>query len=217
MSNALSHANEATSRIAYFSMEVGFDHAMPTYSGGLGVLAGDTLLAAADLVVPMVGVTLYSGKAHPQDEGGKSIIRRLFQAQEALRGTVDVIYLEEYDMSLAKYICSGVDLWLNTAQKPQEASGTSGMKAALNGVPSLSVLDGWWIEGHEEGVTGWSIGDDLEHHGSSPEDSDSLYDKLEQITVPMYYNQPMAWAKVMRSAMVSQYVDNVYSTSRPDG
>ncbi|MFH1560547.1 MAG: alpha-glucan family phosphorylase [Chloroflexota bacterium] len=93
---------------------------------------------------------IYGGKAHPRDDGGKNMIRRVFQAREALGDTVKVVYLEEYDMTLGKYICSGVDLWLNTPQKPQEASGTSGMKAALNGVPSLSVLDGWWIEGHEE-------------------------------------------------------------------
>jgi len=172
---------------------------------------------------------IYGGKAHPRDEGGKSMIRRVFQAGETLRDTVKVVYLEEYDMTLGKYICSGVDLWLNTPQKPQEASGTSGMKAALNGVPSLSVLDGWWIEGHEEGVTGWSIGDDWEHDGSSLEDSDSLYNKLAAIILPLYYNQPVAWAKVMRSAialngsffnaqrMVSQYVDNAYSFVRQGG
>jgi glycogen phosphorylase len=170
---------------------------------------------------------IYGGKAHPRDDGGKSMIRRVFQARETLRDTVKVVYLEEYDMTLGKYICSGVDLWLNTPQRPQEASGTSGMKAALNGVPSLSVLDGWWIEGHEEGITGWSIGEDWEHDGSSLKDSASLYNKLETIIVPMYYNQPLAWAKVMRSAialngsffnaqrMVSQYVDNAYSFARP--
>jgi len=102
---------------------------------------------------------IYGGKAHPWDGGGKAIIRAIFQAAEALRDTVRVIYLEEYDMALAKYLCAGVDLWLNTPEKPAEASGTSGMKAALNGVPSLSILDGWWIEGHVEGVTGWAIGD----------------------------------------------------------
>ena len=102
---------------------------------------------------------IYAGKAHPRDEGGKAIIRRIFEAAAALANDVRVVYLENYDMALGKLICSGVDVWLNTPLRPQEASGTSGMKAALNGVPSFSVLDGWWIEGHVEGVTGWSIGE----------------------------------------------------------
>jgi starch phosphorylase len=117
---------------------------------------------------------------------------------------------------------SGVDLWLNTPQRPQEASGTSGMKAALNGVPSLSVLDGWWIEGCLEGVTGWAIGpdDDLPHDSS--EERTSLYHKLESVIVPMYYGRRFAYAEVMRSAiavngsffnthrMLDQYVNNAY-------
>jgi starch phosphorylase len=100
-----------------------------------------------------------AGKAHPRDEGGKALIRRIHEASRALGDIIPVVYLEEYDIALGKYLCSGVDLWLNTPQRPMEASGTSGMKAALNGIPSLSILDGWWIEGHIEGVTGWSIGD----------------------------------------------------------
>ena len=101
---------------------------------------------------------VFGGKAHPRDQGGKALIRRVFEAAAALKGMVRVVYIENYDLHWGKLVCSGVDLWLNTPQRPQEASGTSGMKAALNGVPSLSVLDGWWIEGHIEGVTGWSIG-----------------------------------------------------------
>jgi starch phosphorylase len=101
---------------------------------------------------------IYGGKAHPNDSGGKELIGRVFSAAQALKGTIRVVYLEEYDMDVARVLCAGVDLWLNTPHKPREASGTSGMKAAVNGVPSLSVLDGWWVEGHVEGVTGWSIG-----------------------------------------------------------
>ncbi|HEX9976766.1 MAG TPA: alpha-glucan family phosphorylase, partial [Dehalococcoidales bacterium] len=99
---------------------------------------------------------IYAGKAHPRDEGGKALIQRVFEAARAVKDIIPLVYLEEYDMELARCVCSGADLWLNTPQKPHEASGTSGMKAALNGVPTLSVLDGWWIEGHVEGVTGWS-------------------------------------------------------------
>jgi starch phosphorylase len=162
---------------------------------------------------------IYGGKAHPWDGGGKAIIRAIFQAAEALRDTVRVVYLEEYDMALAKYLCAGVDLWLNTPEKPAEASGTSGMKAALNGVPSLSILDGWWIEGNVEGVTA-IIG--IWRESNPAKEIASLYDKLEYVILPMYYTRPIEFAKVMRSAialngsfynaqrMVFQYVENAY-------
>jgi starch phosphorylase len=165
---------------------------------------------------------IYGGKSHPWDGGGKALIRAIFQAAEALRDTVQVVYLEEYDMALAKYLCAGVDLWLNTPQKPAEASGTSGMKAALNGVPSLSILDGWWIEGNVEGVTGWAIGDSWETESNPAKETASLYDKLERVVLPMYYTRPIEFAKVMRSVialngsfynaqrMLSQYVENAY-------
>jgi len=165
---------------------------------------------------------IYGGKAHPHDEGGKAAIRRIFETVSSFKDTVRVVYLEEYDMALAKYICAGVDLWLNTPQKPQEASGTSGMKAALNGVPSLSVLDGWWIEGHVEGVTGWSIGDSWEPESNPSAEIVSLYDKLEAVILPMFYQRPRAYAEVMRSAialngsffnaqrMMFQYLKNAY-------
>ena len=101
---------------------------------------------------------VFAGKAHPRDEGGQAVIRRIFEASRELGDDLPVVYLEGYDMELGGLLTSGVDVWLNTPEKPREASGTSGMKAALNGVPSLSSLDGWWIEGHVEGVTGWSFG-----------------------------------------------------------
>jgi starch phosphorylase len=162
------------------------------------------------------------GKSHPRDEGGKAIIRRVFEAAAGLGDAVRVVYLEEYDMALAEYLCSGVDLWLNTPHKPYEASGTSGMKAALNGVPSLSILDGWWIEGHVEGVTGWSIDDDWEAESNPSEEIATLYDKLEFVILPMFYGRPTAFAEVMRSTislnasffnaqrMMSQYLRNAY-------
>ncbi len=165
---------------------------------------------------------IYGGKAHPRDEGGKAVIRGIFETIASIKDAVRVVYLEEYDMALAKYLCAGVDLWLNTPQKPQEASGTSGMKAALNGVPSLSVLDGWWIEGHVEGVTGWSIGDSWDPESNPSAEIASLYDKLESSIIPMFYQRPHAHAGVMRSTialngsffnaqrMMSQYVKNAY-------
>lgn len=163
---------------------------------------------------------IYAGKAHPKDEGGKALIRRIFQATKQLSGTVPVIFLEEYDLSLAKCMCAGVELWLNTPQKPDEASGTSGMKAAFNGVPSLSVLDGWWMEGHFEGVTGWSIGQLLP--ASTVKEADSLYDKLENVIIPMFYRQPTAFDEIRRSTiainasyfntrrMMLQYLEHAY-------
>jgi starch phosphorylase len=165
---------------------------------------------------------IYGGKSHPRDEGGKAIIRHIHEAASALEDTVPIVYLEEYDMALAKYLCAGVDLWLNSPQKPYEASGTSGMKAALNGVPSLSVLDGWWIEGHVEGATGWSIGDDWELEGDLEKEIASLYDKLEYMILPMFYGRPNAFAEIMRSVialnasffnaqrMMLQYLENAY-------
>jgi glycogen phosphorylase len=165
---------------------------------------------------------VYGGKAHPRDEGGKDLVRRIFQAAQALHGLVRVVYLEEYDMSLARRICAGVDLWLNTPLKPHEASGTSGMKAVLNGVPSLSVLDGWWVEGHVEGVTGWSIGESWAPESNPLQEVSSMYGKLEYVIIPMFYNRPNVYAQVMRSCiaingsffnaqrMVSQYAANAY-------
>jgi starch phosphorylase len=147
---------------------------------------------------------VYAGKAHPRDSSGKQLIEAVIRAREALRGRVPVVYLENYDVDLAKLVTAGVDVWLNTPVPPLEASGTSGMKAALNGVPSLSVLDGWWIEGHVEGVTGWSVG---EPDGSSPgsdrdaADAESLYRKLEEIILPLYYARDGRFVEVMCRAI----------------
>jgi starch phosphorylase len=168
---------------------------------------------------------IYAGKAHPNDSQGKDLIRRIFQAGEALKPDIKVVYLANYDTWLARLLAGGVDVWLNTPQPPNEASGTSGMKAALNGVPSLSTLDGWWLEGHIENFTGWSIGDPGRQ---GPEDGDgvdeahSLYEKLEKVIVPSYYRDRQAFMRVMYGAiaingaffntqrMVQQYVVKAY-------
>jgi starch phosphorylase len=165
---------------------------------------------------------IYSGKAHPQDKSGREAIRHVFEAAGRLAGRVPVVYVENYDLHRARFLTAGVDLWLNTPQRPQEASGTSGMKAALNGVPSLSVLDGWWLEGHIEGVTGWSIGHDAHSPSDPATEAASLYEKLEGVVLPMFYGRPEAYRAVMRSAialngsffntqrMVRQYAQNAY-------
>ncbi|MGH9678070.1 MAG: alpha-glucan family phosphorylase, partial [Candidatus Acidiferrum sp.] len=170
---------------------------------------------------------IYAGKAHPHDGGGKEIIRRIFQARKALRKTVPVVFLDEYNLELGGKITAGVDLWLNTPQFPMEASGTSGMKAALNGVPSLSILDGWWVEGHIEGITGWSIGEPRRTVGpaaatDNQAEAESLYAKLETVILPMFYKEPARYLEVMKHAiaingsffntqrMVQQYITDAY-------
>ncbi len=170
---------------------------------------------------------VYAGKAHPNDGGGKEIIRRIYKSKKALRKAVPVVFLDDYNLDLGGKMTSGVDLWLNTPQFPLEASGTSGMKSALNGVPSLSILDGWWVEGHIEGVTGWSIGDSRRGSGTpavtdSHAEAESLYAKLETVILPMYYGERQKFLEVMQHAiaingsffntqrMVQQYITDAY-------
>ncbi|MFZ2455027.1 MAG: alpha-glucan family phosphorylase [Candidatus Altiarchaeia archaeon] len=161
---------------------------------------------------------VFSGKAHPEDVKGKSIIKDILSIKKALKDDIKITYIENYNMAVAKKLISGVDVWLNTPQKPKEASGTSGMKATLNGVLNLSVLDGWWIEGHIEEVTGWAIGNSEENDDKELAD---FYDKLEHI-YDMFYHSPDRWTKMMRHAlsinasffnshrMVEQYITNAY-------
>ena len=171
---------------------------------------------------------VFAGKAHPNDGGGKEIIKRIFKAKKALKKAVSVVFLDNYDLDIGGKLTAGGDLWLNTPQYPLEASGTSGMKAALNGVPSLSILDGWWVEGHIEGVTGWSIG---EPHRSGPApdiatnnaaDAESLYSQLENVILPLFYEERSRYLAVMQHAiaingsffntqrMVQQYITDAY-------
>jgi starch phosphorylase len=167
---------------------------------------------------------IFAGKAHPRDEGGKEMIRRVFTAARSLEGVIPIVYLADYDLRWGQWMTSGADLWLNTPHRPYEASGTSGMKAALNGVPSLSVPDGWWYEGHFEGVTGWDVG-----HEEPSEDpvaeADSLYEKLELLILPMFYARRSQYVEVMRSTialngsffntqrMMGQYALNAYTAA----
>jgi starch phosphorylase len=169
---------------------------------------------------------VYAGKAHPQDSGGKEAIRSIFKMKEMLKRELKIVYLANYDLELGKLITAGVDVWLNTPEPPLEASGTSGMKAAINGVPSLSIPDGWWLEGCIEGVTGWSIARDRSPpHGapiSPSDDAISLYDKLERIVIPLYYHERNRFINVMQHAialngsffntqrMIQQYIAKAY-------
>lgn len=157
---------------------------------------------------------VFSGKAHPLDGKGKDLIKKLFQLAKDLGDRVKIAFLENYDMHIAELLVAGVDVWLNTPLPPWEASGTSGMKAAHNGVPHLSILDGWWVEGHKEGETGWAFGSSqiapisLERSEDPDvlykrvvEDANDLYDKLENTIVPMFYREPENWQKLMRNTI----------------
>ena len=203
------------------AMTIGFARRATPYK------RADLIFSDLDRLRAIVSATgplqiVYGGKAHPRDEGGKALIRHIFEAAHELEGAVRVVYLENYDIDLASKLTSGVDLWLNNPRKPLEASGTSGMKAALNGVPSLSVLDGWWFEGHIEGVTGWSIGGTADPEPDESRESNDLYVKLEQVILPLFYGLPLGYTQVMRHAialngsffntqrMVQQYVRNAY-------
>lgn len=162
---------------------------------------------------------IFAGKAHPHDEPGQKLIRQIFEVATYLKSdALKIVYLENYEWKLGAMLTSGVDLWLNTPRRPFEASGTSGMKAALNGVPSLSVLDGWWVEGCIDGVTGWAIPDS----DTQEQEVASLYQRLESTILPLYYGDPEQWRAVMRSTialngsffnthrMLQEYISNAY-------
>lgn len=150
---------------------------------------------------------LYAGKAHPKDDAGKQLIERIFSIKEKLKGEIPIVYLPNYNMNMALKLISGVDVWLNTPMRPLEASGTSGMKATHNGIPNFSVLDGWWIEGHIEGFTGWSIGpypsgNSVSREGAdNQQDAEDLYQKLETVILPLFYEDRKTWVRVMQNAI----------------
>lgn len=201
---------------------IGFARRATAYKRGMLVFRdAERLQRLGKQVGPIQFV--FAGKAHPQDQDGKDVIRRI----HAMRGQLSVAYLANYDMTLARLLCAGVDVWLNTPLPPMEASGTSGMKAAMNGVPSLSVLDGWWVEGHIEGVTGWSIGEKIDACAPPSEDLEAchaaaLYDKLEQQVLPCFYHDRDRFIDIMKHTiaingaffntqrMVGQYLRNAY-------
>jgi starch phosphorylase len=202
-------------------MTIGFARRAATYKRADLIFRDRDRLRAIARTVGGLQI-VFGGKAHPRDEGGKELIRKIAGHARTLQDEVRVVYVEDFDWQWAPLLYSGVDLWLNTPKRPQEASGTSGMKAALNGVPSLSILDGWWIEGCLEGVTGWAIADQPGQTDDEAYDAGSLYHKLEQVILPMFYSNPDAYARVMRGAiaangsffnthrMVSQYLDNAW-------
>ncbi len=207
-------------------LTIGFARRAALYKRGTLIFHDlDRLKAIARQVGPFQLV--FAGKAHPRDQDGKDMIQRIYEARKALEGAVAIAYLNNYDMALAKLVCAGADVWLNTPLPPLEASGTSGMKAAINGVPSLSVLDGWWIEGHVEGVTGWSIGERIDSclepaSGMDACHAAALYDKLANHILPCFYKDRERFIGIMRHCialngaffnthrMMAQYLHNAY-------
>jgi starch phosphorylase len=147
-----------------------------------------------------------SGKAHPRDESGKQLIQEI--AAQAHHAKIPMAFIPDYNMDLAKIIVAGSDVWLNTPLPPLEASGTSGMKAALNGVLNFSTLDGWWLEGCEEGITGWGIGRE-----NAPDDhAQALYEKLEDTILPLYFGNRPGWIRMMKQAIAR--LGPVFNTQR---
>jgi len=167
---------------------------------------------------------IYAGKAHPKDGTGKETIKKIYNVMKTIDDNVKLTYIHNYDMAIAKMMIAGVDIWLNTPRRPKEASGTSGMKAAHNGVPQFGTLDGWWLEGCIENITGWSVGPEKTEEKESDDKIDQfdLYDKLENTIVPKFYTDRDNWIRTMRSCiainasffntnrMIQQYVLNAY-------
>lgn len=148
---------------------------------------------------------IYGGKAHPKDIPGKELIEKIISHKTDLKGKIKIAFIQNYNMDIALKLVSGADIWLNTPLRPLEASGTSGMKAAHNGVINFSVLDGWWIEGHIEGFTGWAIGpapnEILPDNNMNQTDAEDLYNKLEKVIIPLYYDDRKTWIRMMQNAI----------------
>lgn len=205
-------------RLASDLLTIGFARRATGYKRAELIVSDVARLRA---IAHLYGLQLvFAGKAHPKDEHGKAGIAAVLKAAGDLERDLSIVYIPDYDLDVARTIVAGCDLWLNTPQRPLEASGTSGMKAAHNGVPSISVLDGWWREGHVEDVTGWSIGGEA---GDDHSDALDLYRKLEEKIVPMFYERRSEWLRVMKQAialnasffnshrMVRQYLDHAYA------
>jgi starch phosphorylase len=186
-------------------MTIGFARRMTSYKRPLLLFENFDRLRAIARKMPFQLVI--AGKAHPKDEAGKEAIRQIHAISRELQDDIRCVFLPDYEMQLAKVMVSGSDVWLNTPLPPLEASGTSGMKAALNGVLNLSTLDGWWVEACIEGVTGWAIGADDE---SGNFHSSALLEKLETAVLPLHYGDPDAWCRMMKHgiAVIASYFNS---------
>jgi starch phosphorylase len=201
------------------ALTIGFARRAATYK------RPDLLLRDPDRLAPLLKdrrvQLIFSGKAHPADHAGKAVIALLIET--IAQWPECIVYLENYDMGLGRTLTRGCDVWLNTPRRPMEASGTSGMKAAMNGVLNFSVLDGWWPEGCKPGVTGWAIGAGAEGNGQDEVDLRSLYDTLEDEVLPAFADAPR-WTRMMRASiemavsrfssdrMVEEYFARLYAS-----
>jgi starch phosphorylase len=212
-----------------YVLTIGFARRFATYKRGALVMRDpDRLLRIISDAKRPVQI-IFAGKAHPMDEPGKLIIQYVYRQLKRAEFAGRIVFLEDYDINLARYLVQGVDVWMNNPRRPLEASGTSGMKAAVNGVLNFSVLDGWWQEGFN-GENGWAIGDEVEYNNPDEQDAKdaaSLYDTLENQIVPLYYENGLnelssGWMRRVKSSiaslapqfsttrMVKQYVEGMY-------
>ncbi|KYK27004.1 alpha-glucan phosphorylase [Thermoplasmatales archaeon SG8-52-1] len=207
----------------YNDFTIGFARRQTAYKRpDLLISDPNRLIQIAEKVGPIQ--IIYAGKAHPKDGTGKDTIKKIYEVMNTINGKIKITYIQNYDIAIGKMITSGVDIWLNTPRRPLEASGTSGMKAAHNGVPQFSTLDGWWLEGCIENITGWSIGPEKTEDKESDDENDKrdLYNKLETWIMPKFYTDRDNWIRTMRSCiainasffntnrMIQQYVLNAY-------
>jgi starch phosphorylase len=207
----------------YDDFTIGFARRQTAYKRpDLLISKPERLLEISEKVGPIQ--IIYAGKAHPNDKSGKESIKRIYKLMKTIEGRIKIVFIQNYDMTIGKKMTSGVDLWLNTPRRPKEASGTSGMKAAHNGVPQFGTLDGWWLEGCIENITGWAIGPEKTESEESDDkvDRNDLYEKLGTWIMPKFYEDRDNWIRTMRSCiainasffntnrMIQQYVLNAY-------
>ena len=189
-------------KMDYKTLTIGFARRFATYKRA-SLLFTD--IERLEKIASVKIQVIYAGKAHPKDEGGKKLIEEIIAYSHKLTGKINIAFIANYNMETALKIVSGVDVWLNNPIRPLEASGTSGMKAAHNGVLNFSVLDGWWIEGHIEGVTGWSIGPEstkaVPDENGNKIDTNDLYNKLGKIIIPAFYQERKKWISMMKNAI----------------
>lgn len=218
-----------------YSLTLGFARRFATYKRANLILSDPERLLRLINQPGMPVQVIFAGKAHPADEPGKKLIQEVYRFVKKAEAGGRLVFLEDYDMNVARYLLQGVDVWLNTPRRPNEASGTSGEKAALNGVINFSILDGWWHEGYD-GSNGWAIGDENEypdHEAQDAADVESLYKILEEQIIPLYYDRsaddlPSEWLGLVRHSikslapafsmkrMVKQYMNEMYLPALPE-